>query len=147
MTITDTHHQHLSPTEVTSSTKAQRLTRVYRQAEWLVEGRTVDTAWRAQAACKGVGLTDMFFPDKGGASLADLPVVRAVCDGCPVQLECGTSGLYERYGVWGGLTEKERRQVKALLPTERRQALRAQCQPPPVRNDAPSLRVLLGSVT
>jgi WhiB family transcriptional regulator, redox-sensing transcriptional regulator len=58
---------------------------------------------------------DIFFPDKsdGGAAAA----AKAICRRCPVVIECGNWALEteQRYGVWGGLSEHDRRRVRARM--------------------------------
>jgi WhiB family redox-sensing transcriptional regulator len=68
-------------------------------------------AWQLRGACRGQW--DVFFPAVG--QHADR--ARAICGGCPVQVECGeyavTTG--ETEGTWGGLSAeelKERRQPR-----------------------------------
>ena len=70
-----------------------------------------DGSWRDAAACAGSG--DLFFPEKGRTDQAE--AARQVCAGCPVRRQCLGFALEneERHGVWGGLTERERRKVKA----------------------------------
>jgi len=53
---------------------------------------------------------ELFFPEKGG-SVRD---AKAVCAGCPVRAQCLEHALAhdERFGVWGGLSEPERRRLK-----------------------------------
>lgn len=67
--------------------------------------------WRARAACATLA-PDVFFPisDKG-RSLADTARARAVCARCEVSDDCLAYALRtrERHGIWGGLTEEERR--------------------------------------
>jgi len=43
---------------------------------------------------------------------------RAVCAGCPVRLECLNEALSQRieWGVWGGMTERERRRLLRQRP-------------------------------
>lgn len=69
--------------------------------------------WRHKAACQGEE-TDAFFPL--GSSLEALMETRwakAVCARCPVRSECLEFALAtdQRYGVWGGLSEDERREM------------------------------------
>lgn len=66
-------------------------------------------SWRNQAACRGMD-ADLFYPDRG-ESLAE---ARAVCRRCPVQAEClGTAVAQgERFGVWGGSSERQRRDLR-----------------------------------
>ena len=53
---------------------------------------------------------ELFFPEKSGSTRA----AKAVCTGCPVRAECLEHALAhdERYGVWGGTSERERRRLK-----------------------------------
>jgi WhiB family redox-sensing transcriptional regulator len=68
--------------------------------------------WMARALC---ALTDpeAFHPEKG-ASTRD---AKKVCVGCEVRGECLDYALEldERFGVWGGLSERERRRYKKNL--------------------------------
>ncbi len=67
-------------------------------------GRSDD--WTLRAKCRG--MEDELFPEG-----ADQKRVRAVCGGCPVRTECLAEALDNRieWGVWGGMTERERRQL------------------------------------
>lgn len=62
-----------------------------------------------QALCRQVG-SDDFFPDKGG-SVAE---AKSVCANCPIIDACLEEALArdERFGVWGGRTERERRRIR-----------------------------------
>ena len=62
--------------------------------------------WTLRAKCRGK--EDEFFPDG-----ADQKRVRAVCASCPVRTVCLAEALDNRieWGVWGGMTERERRQL------------------------------------
>jgi len=66
--------------------------------------------WRELAACRGVGL-DLFFPERGESA----EPARQVCAACPVRQPCLDYALTNRitYGVWGGLTEPERRALRS----------------------------------
>ena len=65
--------------------------------------------WRQDALCAQID-TDMFFPGKG-ESTAD---AKRTCMACPVRTQCLTEALAngERYGVWGGKSERERRRLQ-----------------------------------
>jgi WhiB family redox-sensing transcriptional regulator len=65
--------------------------------------------WFDRAACLEAD-PDAFYPEKGGSSRA----AKRVCATCPVRPECLSYALAndERFGIWGGLSERERRQVK-----------------------------------
>ncbi|WP_194821273.1 WhiB family transcriptional regulator [Micromonospora sp. S-DT3-3-22] len=66
-------------------------------------------AWHEQANCRGTD-TDEFYPDKGGTTRT----AKRICARCPVQAECRQDAIDRRepFGVWGGLSERERRQVR-----------------------------------
>ena len=53
---------------------------------------------------------EVFFPEKGGSTRD----ARKVCRGCEVRAECLEYALEhdERFGIWGGLSERERRRLK-----------------------------------
>lgn len=72
-----------------------------------------DESWKDAAACKGLS-TDLFFPERGER----VDQACDVCDTCPVQLECLTFALDsgERYGIWGGLSENQRRRMRRGRP-------------------------------
>jgi len=65
--------------------------------------------WRQDALCAQID-TDMFFPGKG-ESTAD---AKRACMTCPVRTQCLEDALAnnERYGVWGGKSERERRRLE-----------------------------------
>lgn len=62
-------------------------------------------AWVSRAVCRGVDPELLFV--RGAAQRE----ATAICRGCPVQMECLADALDHRvpFGVWGGLTERERR--------------------------------------
>lgn len=68
--------------------------------------------WRLRAGCAGVDPEQLFV--RGAAQRA----ATAICRGCPVQLECLAEALDERvpFGVWGGLTDRERRALLKNRP-------------------------------
>src|SRR5262245_4737461 len=69
-----------------------------------------DLDWRHEAECvRYVGVVD-FFPARG-ESARD---AKAVCAVCPVRAECLEYALRwdQLCGVWGGLSERERRQLR-----------------------------------
>jgi WhiB family redox-sensing transcriptional regulator len=56
---------------------------------------------------------DALFPE-----LRDQVQAKRVCQGCPVCAECLAEALDNRieWGVWGGMTERERRQLLRQRP-------------------------------
>ena len=66
--------------------------------------------WRDQAACIEYAHSVEFFPARG-ESTRD---AKAVCSTCPVRPQCLEYALQWDHlcGVWGGMSERERRQVR-----------------------------------
>ena len=66
--------------------------------------------WRELAACRGTDL-GVFFPDRGESAEA----ARQVCAACPVRQPCLDYAITNRitHGIWGGLTERERRALRS----------------------------------
>jgi WhiB family transcriptional regulator, redox-sensing transcriptional regulator len=77
-----------------------------KEAIMKLQVRTEDREWLDEAACIAVDDPDMFYPDHS----EERPAALAVCRRCPVSTECGQRALRdrERYGVWGGMTERDR---------------------------------------
>lgn len=71
--------------------------------------------WRSKALCVGLGLEErlQFFGDSPYPIKAQTQYkqARLICYDCPVQVECLIAAIdnKERTGVWGGLTESQRR--------------------------------------
>ena len=65
-----------------------------------------DVGWQDQALCAQTD-PEAFFPEKGGSTRE----AKRVCRGCEVRAECLEYALEndERFGIWGGLSERERR--------------------------------------
>lgn len=70
-------------------------------------------SWRDHAACRGVD-PDLFFPGRGEATAP----AKAVCATCPVRAECLNYAMAngEKFGIWGGLSERERRRLRSKRP-------------------------------
>lgn len=66
--------------------------------------------WYDDALCAQVGPEEFFPPRQGGSVKA----AKKVCAQCPVRAKCLTYALDngERHGVWGGLSERERRKAR-----------------------------------
>jgi WhiB family redox-sensing transcriptional regulator len=70
---------------------------------------SADRAWQDQANCLGVD-PDLFFPERGASTRE----AKEVCRGCVVRGECLEYALAngEKFGIWGGLSERERRRLR-----------------------------------
>ena len=66
--------------------------------------------WRQRAACRGTDL-DVFFPERGETA----GPARQLCARCQVRQPCLDYALSNRitHGIWGGLTERERRPLQS----------------------------------
>ncbi|GIG29895.1 WhiB family transcriptional regulator [Cellulomonas marina] len=65
--------------------------------------------WQERALCAQTD-PEAFFPEKGGSTRE----AKKVCVSCEVRAECLDYALAndERFGIWGGLSERERRKLK-----------------------------------
>jgi WhiB family redox-sensing transcriptional regulator len=68
-----------------------------------------DLRWQARGRCAETD-PEAFFPEKGGSTRE----AKMICRGCEVRGECLQYALDrdERFGVWGGLSERQRRALK-----------------------------------
>ncbi|MEN9715660.1 MAG: hypothetical protein RJA35_1127 [Actinomycetota bacterium] len=73
------------------------------------EQDTDPLAWQADALCAQTD-PEAFFPEKGGSTRD----AKRICAGCDVKAQCLEYALAndERFGIWGGLSERERRKLK-----------------------------------
>jgi WhiB family redox-sensing transcriptional regulator len=71
--------------------------------------------WRHNAGCRSEEAPDLFFPiGNTGPALLQIEEAKAVCRRCPVNEQCLQWALEsgQDSGVWGGLSEDERRALK-----------------------------------
>ncbi len=70
---------------------------------------TEDDQWQDRALCAQTD-PEAFFPEKGGSTRE----AKRICLGCEVKDACLEYALAhdERFGIWGGLSERERRRLK-----------------------------------
>jgi WhiB family redox-sensing transcriptional regulator len=68
-----------------------------------------EQGWQERALCAQTD-PEAFFPEKGGSTRE----AKRVCTTCDVRSECLEYALAndERFGIWGGLSERERRKLK-----------------------------------
>jgi WhiB family redox-sensing transcriptional regulator len=73
------------------------------------DAEPVDDQWQERALCAQTD-PEAFFPEKGGSTRE----AKRICLGCEVKDECLDYALAhdERFGIWGGLSERERRRLK-----------------------------------
>ena len=78
--------------------------------------------WRHRAACRDED-PELFFPiGNTGPALSQIEEARAICQRCSVIEDCLTWALEsgQDAGVWGGLSEDERRALKRRTARQRR---------------------------
>lgn len=75
--------------------------------DYLSDG--AEEEWQERALCAQTD-PEAFFPEKGGSTRE----AKRICLGCEVKDECLEYALAndERFGIWGGLSERERRRLK-----------------------------------
>jgi WhiB family transcriptional regulator, redox-sensing transcriptional regulator len=73
------------------------------------------TDWSSLGRCAGTDPDALFVQGKAQRE------AKAVCKGCPVIAECLADALDNRteFGVWGGMTERERRALLRRRPDVR----------------------------
>ncbi len=68
-----------------------------------------DLSWQDLANCRGAD-ADLFFPERG----ASTRTAKSICRECTVQADCLEFAIVsgEKFGIWGGLSERERRKIR-----------------------------------
>jgi WhiB family transcriptional regulator, redox-sensing transcriptional regulator len=76
----------------------------------------IEEAWVADAACAGHPDPSLFFPPQGAQAQA--LAAKTICGECPVMYDCLSYALRhkELYGIWGGVSEHERRNIPKNKP-------------------------------
>lgn len=66
-------------------------------------------AWQTDSLCAQTD-PEAFFPEKGGSTRD----AKKICQSCEVKAQCLEYALHndERFGIWGGLSERERRKLR-----------------------------------
>lgn len=81
--------------------------------------------WQIEGSCRSMDNALFFHPDdeRGQARARREAQAKAICQRCPVLDKCREHALavHEPYGIWGGLSERERREI---IQTDRRYAAR-----------------------
>ena len=82
-----------------------------RQVVRLPMSESEELDWHERALCAQTD-PEAFFPEKGGSTRE----AKRVCLSCDVRSDCLEYALMhdERFGIWGGLSERERRRLKKL---------------------------------
>jgi WhiB family transcriptional regulator, redox-sensing transcriptional regulator len=78
--------------------------------------------WRREASCLGAGTSQFFLGDEPDGVDSDGrgcnygSVVRGICAGCPVRVQCLDYAMvnYIVHGFWGGMTPQERKALRKV---------------------------------
>jgi WhiB family redox-sensing transcriptional regulator len=83
-------------------------------------------AWQAEALCAQTS-PESFFPEKGGSTRD----AKRICASCNVRAQCLEYALLndERFGIWGGLSERERRKLRSARSSEQGESHAAASSP------------------
>ncbi len=73
------------------------------------ESESDELTWQRFANCLGVD-PDLFFPERGASTRE----AKEVCRACVVRVDCLEYAITngEKFGIWGGLSERERRRIR-----------------------------------
>ena len=84
----------------------------------LIEALAIDElSWQDYANCR-VADADLFFPERGASTRR----AKAICAACEVKPQCLAFAIRhgEKFGIWGGMSERERRRVRRERVVDRR---------------------------
>ena len=107
--VGNTPHTNTGPAPIGSIGRPQLSLVPERPELDLVARATSDDQWQERALCAQTD-PEAFFPEKGGSTRE----AKRICLGCEVRDACLDYALAhdERFGIWGGLSERERRRLK-----------------------------------
>ena len=112
-TVGSAPHTHTGPTQIGAPRRPQ-LSLVPERTDKIEVApatidETVDEQWQERGLCAQTD-PEAFFPEKGGSTRE----AKRICLGCEVRDACLEYALAhdERFGIWGGLSERERRRLK-----------------------------------
>ena len=87
-----------------------------RRDEYIELDNDADLQWQASAACRGEN-GSLFYPpprfERKDHRVSREKRAKSICSGCEVQESCLDYALRtaEPHGIWGGLNERERRDI------------------------------------
>lgn len=107
--VGNTRHTITGPTPMGTAGRPQLSLVPDQPARMELDPATADDQWQERALCAQTD-PEAFFPEKGGSTRE----AKRICMGCEVRDRCLEYALAhdERFGIWGGLSERERRRLK-----------------------------------
>jgi WhiB family redox-sensing transcriptional regulator len=108
-TVTATDAERQSTGTYESTVRGSREAMTVADAILLHGGAQEELSWQERALCAQTD-PEAFFPEKGGSTRE----AKKVCMVCEVRAECLAYALEhdERFGIWGGMSERERRRLR-----------------------------------
>ena len=106
--VGDVPHTNTGPAQFAAPARPQ-LSLVPLHERFDMESDEDDDQWQERGLCAQTD-PEAFFPEKGGSTRE----AKRICQGCEVRDACLDYALAkdERFGIWGGLSERERRRLK-----------------------------------
>ena len=104
---------HLSPKAIATVANALKVPPdIIAEAIEIAVGNGPKNGWWHCGAC-WAGDASLFFPERGQSAAPG----KAVCSACSMRATCLAAALLtnERFGIWGGLTERQRRLLRKTL--------------------------------
>lgn len=81
---------------------------------YLEPSAAAESDWRHKANCRDINDPDIFFPmGTNDWALGQVEAAKAICQPCPVRKQCLNWAIttHQEIGVWGGLSEEERKDL------------------------------------
>lgn len=94
-----------------------------KEVTFFAEGGSAEADWRHRAACRDFDDPDIFFPvGNTGPALDQIEAAKQICRPCAVRRQCLDWAIHtnQDIGVWGGLSEDERKLKRKQILHERR---------------------------
>jgi WhiB family redox-sensing transcriptional regulator len=104
---------HLSPADLRALANTLRSpSSLINKAIQIAVGSGPEDGWWYASACWEKD-TSLFFPERGQSATPG----KTICSKCSVRADCLAAALLmnERFGIWGGLTERQRRLLRKTL--------------------------------
>ena len=94
-------------------------------------------SWENEANCRGVN-PSLFYPERGVSTSQ----AKEVCESCQVKDQCLESAVQrgEKFGIWGGLSERERREIRRDRRLKSKQAAKVEAK----KQDGIELKKVVG---
>jgi WhiB family transcriptional regulator, redox-sensing transcriptional regulator len=111
-TFTSSHEQ--KPGTATTSDERTRVAAAHPRRHHQTKKRSLAVDWRHRSACLEED-PELFFPiGNTGPAILQIEEAKAVCRRCEVREQCLAWALEagQDHGVWGGMSEDERRALK-----------------------------------